>query len=123
MSPPTIFEYLPKYAHVLLKSAMPLEVQGERDNQITGAQVERPAWHAAKTIGTGLLGFGVGSLAGAGTGMLLGDRAPYLESALGGTLLGVGSGLAYHRWKTKELQELQRALEAHRNKSERSISK
>ena len=122
MNTPSIFEYLPKYAHVLIKTAMPLEVQGERDAQITGAQIERPAWHAAKTVGAGLLGFSVGSLAGAGTGMLLGDKTPYLESALGGTLLGAGAGLAYHKWKAKELQELQRAFEAHRNKSQRSVS-
>ena len=126
MNAPLLTEYLPKYAHVLLKRASPLEYTREKDLEMTGRELpEHPARHAFKTVGKGLLGFGAGTAAGYGLTHLINKSHPIdnkyvlpISAALGG-----GLGLTYSLWKARELKGLQRAFESHANKRKRGISK
>lgn len=125
MNAPLIIEYLPKYAHVLLKRAAPLEYQGEKDLQMMGRELpKRPGLHALKTVGKGLMGMGAGTLAGYGLAGALHKHSPidtkYLVPA--SALLGGGLALAHSLWKARELKELQRAFEAHRSQRSGGIS-
>lgn len=110
MSLPSIFEYLPEQAQYLCKAA-------------AAQQEPTPAQRAggvAKTVGTGLLGFGAGSLAGAGGAMLLdkwheaatGQKIPNSALRTAAPLVGGAMGLAYNIYKARELEELRRVLES-----------
>lgn len=112
MSLPSLYEYMPlPAAMTLVKSA-----------------------GAGKAIGTavkGLAAFGLGSAAGAGTGLLVdkayqaatGEKLPTSLLVPASTLLGAGMGLAYSMYKSKELEEMQSALKERRNKSQGSLSR
>jgi len=103
MSLPSVLDYLPEQAHLLVKQA--------------------GVGKALKTVGKGLIGFGVGTAAGIGLAEV-GNRVyqastgkeipPHLLLPAAG-LLGAGMGLAYSMYKSKELEELQDALKARRN--------
>lgn len=111
---PTLFDYLPSSAGQLFK----LGAEEPKKEPI-----KSPYLHAAKTVGKGLLGTAVGTMAGAGAAELLnrgvkkvtgkGLDLPLLIPAV--SVLGAGAGLAYQRYKAKELEELQRAYESHRD--------
>lgn len=112
MNLPTIYQYLSREkADVLVKNA-----------------------GASKAIGTaikGLAAFGLGSAAGAGSGLLIskayqaatGKEIPTSLLLPASTLLGAGMGLAYSMYKTKELEEMQSALKARHHKPEGSVSR
>jgi len=76
------------------------------------------------TIGTGLAGMGVGTLAGYGAGKgveaLLRKRGIDISPRklmLPATIAGAGSGIAYSLWKAHEMEALKRAVEGSRDKS------
>lgn len=81
--------------------------------------IKSPALHAAKAVGAGLLGTGVGMAAGYGAHMGL-ERlfsksvTPSRMHALAPVLGGL-AGLSYHMFKDRESKELHRALESHQN--------
>jgi hypothetical protein len=116
----SLYDYLPRFAELLLKQAA-LENPGEKDLEMTGRQVEepvkRPLAHAAKTLGTGLLGSSVGYLGGYGATHLFNKYRPIDEKHVAPAVAALGGigGLAYSLWKAKEQEELQRAVAAHRN--------
>lgn len=111
MSTPFLFSYLTaEDAEAICKLAA-----GEKKNK---------AKEVAKIVGTGILGAGVGHLAGG----LAVHAANKLHQKLYGTpiarspsmgavmpVLGAGAGLAYSLYKAKELEELRRALETNNN--------
>jgi len=117
---PSVRDYLPEHAPGLLKLALPDpppedEPKKEHsDNELP----THPALHAAKTIGGGLLGFGLGTLAGQGLHSLA-ERAnvPMGPVAKAAPALGGLFGAAYHMYKQKELEELQHALESYKHQS------
>jgi hypothetical protein len=88
------------------------------------------AQSAAKIIGTGLLGFGAGSLAGVGSAMLAdkwheaatGQKIPTSTLYKVAPLVGGAMGLAYNVYKAKELEELRRALSSQPNRSQGRVS-
>jgi hypothetical protein len=83
---------------------------------------------ALKHVGVGALGFGLGTAAGKGTGLLLGklDRGGVVPGAnvarWVGPAAGAGLGLAYSLWKQKEKEEIQRALQGNNSSSEQGLS-
>lgn len=119
MSLPSIFEYMPEHAKVLCKVAE--EIEPSTGQKIRGA---------AKTIGTGLLGFGAGSLAGAGGAYLLdkwhesatGQKIPISAIHTAAPVIGGAMGLAYNIYKAKELEELRRALASKPNQPQGRVS-
>lgn len=106
MSLPSIFEYMPDQARLLCKVAEELESPGKKVQNV------------AKTMGSGLLGFATGSLAGAGGAYLLdkwheaatGQKIPVSTLYKAAPLVGGAMGLAYNIYKARELEELRRAL-------------
>jgi hypothetical protein len=123
---PSVFQYSPELARVLYKTAEPYQGLNPADRDEPPVDEEdrqlprHPALHAVKTIGAGLAGTGVGMLAGRGSYELLrkatGDRIPPSPLATAMPLIGGGAGLAYGLYKQHELEELQRALQAHKNR-------
>jgi hypothetical protein len=119
MSLPSIFEYLPEQAVTLCKFA-------EEERRPPAAR----AGNVLKTIGTGLLGFGAGSLAGAGSAMLVdkwheaatGQKIPTNTLYKAAPFIGGAMGLAYNLYKAQELEELRRALEGKSNKPQGRVS-
>lgn len=119
MSLPSIFEYLPEQARLLCKVAEELEP--------TPGQKLR---NVAKTVGTGLAGFGAGSLAGAGSAMLLdkwheaatGQKIPISTLYKTAPIVGGAMGLAYNIYKAKELEELRRALSSKSDRPQGRVS-
>ena len=111
MSLPSVFDYLTREEVAgLAKVADP---------------ITHPLRHALGTVAKGALGFGAGTLAGYGLGTLIGKtyrvstgkELPQEFMAPAGALLGAGMGMAYSLYKSRELEELQRALAAHREAS------
>lgn len=119
MSLPSIFEYLPDQAVLLCKVAEVAEARSSGQK----------ARSVAKTVGAGLLGFGTGSLAGAGAGMLLdkahqavtGQQVPLGMLAKAAPLVGGAMGLAYNVYKAQELEEMRRALASKPDQSQGRI--
>lgn len=79
---------------------------------------EKPWLRAAKAVGGGALGFGIGTAAGSGAAIgitkLLGKHnltVPRLLKA--GPILGGAMGLAYNQYKARETEELRNALKSH----------
>lgn len=110
MSLPSIFEYLPELGGALLKTAEEPE------------RKQKTPWQVAKTVGSGALGFGIGSLGGMGLAHLadkIHQKAPgagpipvgSIQKAL--PFLGGAAGLAYNLYKAKELEELRDAVQSH----------
>jgi hypothetical protein len=125
MSLPSIFEYLPEQARDLCKVAA-----GPHSNPVQ--EEPSPAQRAGgvvKTVGTGLLGFGLGSLAGAGGAALLdkwheaatGQKIPLTALHAVAPVVGGAMGLAYNIYKARELEELRRALESKSDRSQGRI--
>lgn len=76
---------------------------------------ERPDWgQRAKLLGSGLLGMGVGTLAGYGAMELAnrsypgGLQASALNKAV--PVASAGAGLMYSLWKAREMEKLRRAV-------------
>lgn len=130
MTFPSLFSYAPKYAHVLLKSAQ-LEYPGEKPLEFPGSHqeappeppIQNPKFHALKAVGAGALGAGIGALAGSGAASLANkhlrpkpEHMPYIAG--GAALLGGLANMAYTAAKDRETQEIRRAFEAYRNRSE-----
>lgn len=159
MSLPTIFEYMPEQARDLceatktaahgpgwlirsLTRAQSLGPESDTDSSGPGdvpskeKKAEEPrapgekAKSVAKTIGTGLLGFGAGSLAGAGGAMLLdkwheaatGQKIPIGTLFKAAPLVGGAFGLAYNIYKARELEELRHALESKSDRTQGRVS-
>ena len=86
---------------------------------------DKPWLHAAKAIGTGALGIGIGTAAGSGAALglqkLLGKET-FTRSRLmkAGPVLGGVMGLAYNQYKARETEELRNALKSHQNQRARS---
>jgi len=116
MNFPSIFEYLPEQARYLCK------VAGEPEPKSSTTS-------ALKTIGTGLLGFGTGSLAGAGGALLLdkwheaatGKKIPLSTIHAAAPIIGGAAGLTYSIYKAREIEELRRAIENKSNQSQGRI--
>jgi hypothetical protein len=91
--------------------------------------IKHPARHALSTVGKGLLGFGAGTVGGFALGALgdavyektTGQKLPAHLLVPAASLLGAGMGMAYSLYKTKELEELRRAYEAHRDNAKRGV--
>lgn len=130
---PKKYKLLGQVGGTLLGTAMGVhggEAVGKRlDRSKTAAEqepVKKPWSHAAKTVGTGLAGLGVGTLAGYGAskGLQAALRSKGVEvpdSLLTTKVLplaGGGAGTAYALWKAKEMEELKRAVEGARNKGQ-----
>ena len=84
--------------------------------------IKHPALHAAKAVGGGLLAFGggigVGHLANMGVEKVLGRPIPTnTVRTMAPIVSGLGA-LAYHTYKEKEREQLHRAYEAYKSKSE-----
>jgi hypothetical protein len=127
---PSLTSYLPKHAHVLLKNAQ-LEYPGEKPLEFPDRQgqapqeppITNPKFHALKAVGAGALGAGIGALAGGGAANLVNKHykpnpahMPYIAG--GAALLGGLANMAYTAAKDRETQEIRRAFEAYRNRSE-----
>jgi len=115
---PSIYDYLPEHAEGIMKLALP-EPPPESDTPKEHGDVQlpaHPALHAVKTMGGGLLGFGVGTLAGQGL-HALGEHmnVPMGHVGAAAPLLGGLAGAAYGVYKQKELEELKRALESYKH--------
>lgn len=121
MSLPSIFDYMPEQARDLCAATKEAE------------EIRSPADKAksvAKTVGTGLLGFGAGSLAGAGGAMLLdkwheaatGQKIPIGTLFKAAPVIGGAFGLAYNIYKARELEELRRALESKSDRPQGRVS-
>jgi hypothetical protein len=116
MSLPPIYSYLSLETALALIQPMHME-----KTAAAGA--------AVRTVIKGLAGFGVGTAAGYGTAALAnkvfhaatGEELPNHLLLPAASLLGAGMGLAYSMYKTKELEELQRALKAKRNDAAKRI--
>jgi len=112
MSLPSLFEYLP-YEH-----AVAITKLAEKEPSVTG------------TVVKGLVGFGGGTAAGFGLGVLAkkiyektqGQPLPPKLLASAGALVGGGFGLAYALYKSKEQEEIRRAIEAKRNRTQGGVS-
>lgn len=88
----------------------------------TAEEVERTprekALGATKSLGTGLLGFTTGSLAGVGGAYLLdkayeastGNKIPLSALHVAAPILGGAAGIAYNLYQAKQQEELRRAL-------------
>lgn len=95
--------------------AMPSQEKTAEESEPTPGQKVQGV---AKTIGTGLAGFGAGSLAGAGGALLLdkwheaatGQKIPLSTLYKTAPIVGGAMGLAYNIYKARELEELRRAL-------------
>lgn len=119
MSTPSIFDYLPEEASIIWKVA-----EAEK------ALPKNPIKHAIGTVGSGLAGMGVGTLAGYSAGSLLGKAYHGVTGknispesmTIPASIAGAGLGLAYQMYKAKELEELRNAAESYHNKPKRSIS-
>lgn len=80
-----------------------------------------------KHVGSGMLGFGLGTAAGKGAGHLLGklDRSGPVPGGnivrYVGPAAGAGLGLAYSLWKQKEQEEINRALQGSNNSAESRV--
>jgi ABC-type nitrate/sulfonate/bicarbonate transport system permease component len=91
---------------------------------------KRPGRDVVRSVGAGLLGFGVGTAAGLGTGYLAdkawqkatGKKIPSSAIAVAAPLLGTASGIAYAMYKAKEQEAIRRALENSSDKRGRSVS-
>lgn len=76
-------------------------------------------WQLAKILGSGALGFGVGTAAGMGTGYIAdkiyekatGNKIPKPLVLGAAPLLGGAAGIAYSVYKAKEQEAMRRALE------------
>lgn len=120
MKAPSIFAYLPRTA----SSTIWKMAEAER------ALPERPVAHGLKTVGSGLAWMGLGTLAGYGGGALLGKavkgltgkKLPPEALQLPASLAGAGMGFAYRKYKDKELEELQRAVQSYRDRPKGSVS-
>lgn len=115
---PTIFSYLPGHSDSLMKLAG-LEKCAE------GEQKKSKIGPAAKVLGKGLLGFGLGTAIGAG----IGKGLDYISQKASGKPLPIhpvwgpaaaagGMGLMYALWKAKEQEALRRALEGNTDQSQ-----
>lgn len=121
---PSLFSYAPECVLAITKIAMqetPSDTGETPDDGMDRQLPKHPALHAAKTIGGGALGLGVGTLAGYGAGQLArrltNNRIPAGPLIKAGPVLGGLGGLAYTIYKQRESEELNRALQAYRNKS------
>lgn len=107
MSLPSLFEYMPDQARALCKLAE--EVERTPKEKVQGV---------AKALGTGLLGFATGSLAGVGSAYLLdkafeastGKKIPLSALHVAAPVLGGAAGIAYNLYQAKQQEELRRAL-------------
>lgn len=116
MSLPSILDYLPRETALRL---------------VKTAETEKTAavGKAIKVVAKSLTGFGVGTAAGLGTGMIVdhvyhattGERLPKELLLPAASILGAGMGLAYSMYKSKELEELQSAIKAKRNDTPRRV--
>jgi hypothetical protein len=115
---------------------MPSIFQYMTQEQLTGLMkvaepkpITHPVRHAIGTVGKGLIGFGVGTAGGYALGHLAnavfekstGKELPPNLLVPAASLLGAGMGMAYSLYKSKELEELQNAYKAHRDKSARGV--
>lgn len=102
----------------------PPELQG-----ITTPEKGKNPWlRGAKAVGSGLLGFGLGTAAGSGAALgvqkLLGKNHPALSSS---KLLKVAPvfgglmGVAYNQYKSREAEELRNALKDQQEQRSRGI--
>ncbi len=112
MKTPFITAYLPRRdVEGIFKSA-----SMEPPPEDTPVKEPKPDWgHRAKIVGSGLLGMGVGTLAGFGA-MELADRA-HGPSGLPASVLnkavplaGAGAGVMYSLWKAREMEKLRHAV-------------
>ncbi len=120
MSFPSLFEYLsPADAAAIVKLASESAKKPE----------ESSARRIAKTVGTGLLGTGLGYGAGALSSIALdkiyekatGHRIPPSTLMAAVPVLGAGAGLAYSLYKAHEMEEMRRAIESEHNESGRRV--
>lgn len=81
--------------------------------------VKHPWRHAAKTLGVGTLAFGAGTAAGYGVQhgveKVLGKHVTPTRLRAAAPVLSGLMGLAYTNYKSKEKEELHRALQSHKN--------
>lgn len=119
MNTPSIFAYLPKHASAIWKLA-------DAEEQYP----KNPVRHGALTVGAGLAGMGLGTLAGYGGSELLskafkgltGKKIPTAALHVPASIAGAGLGLAYQLYKAKEQEELHRAVESHHKRTKGSLS-
>lgn len=85
---------------------------------------ESGLWRATKAIGGGLLASGVGTLAGFGAASvadmvskkITGHEIPLQNLMAIAPVVGAASGIAYSLYKSREAEEIRRAIEAERNR-------
>jgi hypothetical protein len=115
MTLPFIGHYLPDHAGSLLKFA----------SETAKEKKKSPTARMLGVIGAGALGTGVGSVAGYGAGELMNRLSMKVRNQPISTgslqniapLVGGAAGLAYSVYKTREMEELRRALEDQNNGS------
>lgn len=126
---PSVFQYSPELARLLYKQAEPYRSPDPNDTGDPADEEDRqlprhPALHAVKAVGAGLAGTGAGVMLGRGAYELGRDvmgrqRDPARAVMAGASAVGGLAGLAFGLYQHKTMEELNRALEAHRNKSTR----
>jgi hypothetical protein len=117
MSIPSIFDYLPEHAENLMKYA--------EDHQQHGSVLKQNL----KTLGKGLVGLGVGSAAGLGMGVMadmLHEKVtgkPISNKTIGAIapILGAAAGITYNIFKSKQDEEMKRAIENQAGRTSRSV--
>lgn len=112
---PTVFDYLPTHSGSFMKLA-------GLESPVEEPKLKSKTKQMAGTVGKGLLGFGLGTAAGAGIGKGLdyisqraaGKPLP-IHPVWGPAALTGGLGLFYALWKAKEQEALNRAREGNSN--------
>lgn len=101
---------------------VPQEELGSLRSPVPGDRIKHPILHGLAAAGGGALAFGGGIGAGylgqLGVEKLMGRPMPASVSTTAVPILGGLSALAYHTYKAKEQEQLRRALEAYKNKSQ-----
>lgn len=112
MSLPTIFDYLPS------EDALAIVKLAKEEN----TSVIKPVLLGLGTLGGGIAtGYGLGRLANKVYEKTQGRPIPPQLLGAAGGLIGAGFSLAYARYKAEEREEMRRAIEAKRNRAQRSV--
>ena|SRR3972149_1423529 len=126
MLPSTLACLTKKEAQAIIKLALPEPPpesepkEGDESRELP----KNPILHGLGTLGTGLLSFGAGTLAGYGGSELLrrglehgGIKIPAKPLLYTVPVLTGAAALAYNAYQQRQIEELRRALESYRNQS------
>lgn len=101
------------------------EVPQEPRAEKQAPEIKHPILHALGATLAPAAAFGAGTAAGYGAQLGLerafGKQLTPSRLRMAAPLLGGAMGLAYNEYKTREQQELRRALEAHQSKSKGTV--